>query len=109
MTTKRGRHSALWVLGVGLALLTTACPADQQAVDPPGGPPVDMRPDPRIEQAPAYPTPPGQVPVGLQPDTAPREEVDLDTIAGGRMEPGAVPAQPGAPAGAPPQPRQPGK
>jgi hypothetical protein len=42
------------------------CRADQEAAEG-----IDMRPDPRIEQAPAYPTPPGEVPTGLQPDTSP--------------------------------------
>jgi hypothetical protein len=77
---------------LGIRLLTTAvtigalglagCRADREALDPPGGEPVDLSPDPRIEAAPAYPTPPGEAPVGLHPDTAPRPEVDLDTIPG---------------------------
>jgi len=53
-----------------IALLTAfalaGCRADQEAAEG-----IDMRPDPRIEQAPAYPTPPGEVPMGLQPDTSP--------------------------------------
>jgi hypothetical protein len=106
---RRG-YPVVWAFGVALALLTTGCPADEQALDPPGGPPVDLSPDPRIEEAPAFPTPAGQVPVGLQPDTAPREQVDLDTIPGGQVEagrPAATPARPGAPTGLPQQPAQP--
>jgi hypothetical protein len=104
------RHLSLSGLAVGLALITTGCPADEQAIDPPGGPPVDMRPDPRIQQAPAYPTPPGQVPIGLEPDTTRGEPVDLDTISAGQAGPGgpgALPAQPGAPGGVSQQPAQP--
>lgn len=80
-----------------LAIITTGCPADRQALDPPGGEPVDLSPDPRIEQAPAMPTPPGEVPIGLQPhpDTAPRDTVDLDTIPD-PTTPGTAPA-PGVP------------
>lgn len=94
-------------------LALTACPADQAAVDPPGGQPVDMRPDPRIEAAPAYPTPPGEVPIGLEPTDSPRSHVDMDTIRGmdtirapatgatgtratqpGTTQPGTTPRQP---------------
>jgi hypothetical protein len=59
------------------ALLLVACPADRQAAEP-----IDITPDPRIEAAPAYPTPPGEVPIGLEPDTTPRPQVDLDTVRG---------------------------
>jgi hypothetical protein len=71
-----------------------ACPADRQAAEP-----VDASPDPRIEQAPAYPTPPGEVPTGLQPEGAPgatgqQPGTPRDTVAdrvGDPTMPGAVP------------------
>jgi hypothetical protein len=70
-------------------LVLTACPADRQAAEP-----VDMRPDPRIEAAPAYPTPPGEVPIGLQPDSP--GVAGQDTLRGtgapGTAAPGAPPA-----------------
>jgi hypothetical protein len=72
-------------------LALAGCPADQAAVDPPGGPPVDMRPDPRIDAAPAMPTPPGEVPIGLQPTDSPRPMVNMDTI----QQPGMVRPTPG--------------
>jgi hypothetical protein len=93
----RKRHSVFGSFAVLLAVVTAGCPADREALDPPGGEPVDLSPDPRIEQAPAFPTPPGEVPIGLEPhpDTAPRDTVDLDTIPE-PATPGTTPA-PGVP------------
>jgi hypothetical protein len=54
------------LIATALLLALGACRADREAAEP-----IDIRPDPRIEQAPAYPTPPGEVPMGLQPDTTP--------------------------------------
>jgi hypothetical protein len=97
------RHNPIKFAALALSLFAlTACPADQAAVDPPGGQPVDMRPDPRIEAAPAYPTPPGEVPIGLEPTDSPRPMVDMDTIpqagtvpgAPGTTQPGTTPRQP---------------
>jgi len=72
-----------------------ACRADRDAAEP-----VDMRPDPRIEQAPAYPTPPGEVPTGMQPAPAgqPGTMAPADTLPGGvRTGPTGAGAQPAGP------------
>jgi hypothetical protein len=75
------------MVGLGVLVLA-ACPADRQAAEP-----VDMSPDPRIEQAPAYPTPPGEVPMGVQPDTP---GMGADTL--GATQPLPPADQPGDPA-----------
>jgi hypothetical protein len=80
---------AMFAVGLG------ACRADRDAAEP-----IDMSPDPRIEAAPAYPTPPGEVPIGLQPDTGPQPTVDLDTLPRGvdtEVGPGGAGALPARP------------
>lgn len=82
------RKTLLFLL-VPAALATGlgACRADREAGNPREDVQVDMSPDPRIEQAPAVPTPPRGVPTGLEPDTTPGDTVRLDTI--GQAQPGA--------------------
>jgi hypothetical protein len=81
------------ILAAVAALALAGCRADREAAEP-----VDMSPDPRIQQAPAYPTPPGEVPTGVQPAEPgqPGGTVPADTLPGGvRTDPtgaGALPA-----------------
>lgn len=89
------RKTSLFLLvPAALAIGLGACRADREAGNPREDIQVDMRPDPRIQQAPAMPTPPVGVPIGLEPDTTRGDTVRLDTIG----QP-----QPGAPGTAPPR------
>jgi hypothetical protein len=86
----RGTRAKLIAIILSSAALA-ACPADRQAAEP-----VDASPDPRIEQAPAVPTPPGEVPMGQQPAGAPGTlGTTPDTTAqrvGDPTMPGSLPA-----------------
>lgn len=76
-------------------LVLAGCQADREAAEP-----VDITPDPRIEAAPAYPTPPGEVPIGLEPAPAGEatDTVSLDTVgAGARSDTANAGARPTSP------------